>query len=150
MKATSARRKSTPGQRPTRTQRGAISFSAYLTLCLLLVIPCFALRQLSWLINWRFLAAVPVAASAITFLAYRKDKLRAEAGEWRIPESTLHLGELAGGWPAAFLAQRKFRHKISKNSYQLKFWAVVLLHQFIALDFLFGWRYSKIVLHSFR
>ncbi len=51
--------------------------------------------------------------------------------------------ELIGGWPGAFLAQRVFRHKISKRSYQVEFWIIVLLHQFLALDSLFGWRFTK-------
>lgn len=71
---------------------------------------------------------------------YGSDKRRAQAGEWRIPEFTLHFAELAGGWPGAFLAQRIFRHKTSKISYRIVFWLIVLLHQYIALDSLMNWR----------
>jgi uncharacterized membrane protein YsdA (DUF1294 family) len=84
--------------------------------------------------------------SLFTFFAYRSDKRRAEAGEWRIPESMLHMGELAGGWPGAFLAQRMFRHKTVKISYQVQFWMIVLVYQIVALDSLVGWRYTKDVL----
>ena len=106
---------------------GAVTVPAYVMLCLLLVIPAWALSRLAPRIDWRVLVGAPVALSMFTFLAYRSDKRRAEAGEWRISESTLHIAELVGGWPGAFLAQRKFRHKISKTSYQFAFWTVVLL-----------------------
>jgi uncharacterized membrane protein YsdA (DUF1294 family) len=110
----------------------------------LLVFPIYALSQLA---AWRFLALAGAAASVVTFFAYRRDKRCAEAGEWRIPEATLHLAELLGGWPGAFLAQRIFRHKTSKVSYQVMFWVIVLVHQFVAVDFLMDWRLAKELLH---
>jgi uncharacterized membrane protein YsdA (DUF1294 family) len=119
-------------------------------LCLLLVIPAWALSRLAPRIDWRVLLGAPVALSTFTFLAYRSDKRRAEAGEWRISESTLHLAGLIGGWPGAFLAQRKFRHKISKTSYQFAFWAVVLLHEFVAIDSLVDWKLTKHMVHVVR
>ena len=88
--------------------------------------------------------------SVFTFVAYRSDKRRAKLGEWRVPESTLHIAELFGGWPGAFLAQRTFRHKISKTSYQVEFWVIVLLHQIIAVDSLSGWRFTKDVWHFIK
>jgi uncharacterized membrane protein YsdA (DUF1294 family) len=48
--------------------------------------------------------------------------------------------ELAGGWPGAFLAQRRLRHKCSKVSYQITFWLIVSLHIYVATDYLLGWR----------
>jgi uncharacterized membrane protein YsdA (DUF1294 family) len=108
---------------------------------LLLVIPVYALSRLAAWIDWRLLLAAPLAVSVFTFFAYRSDKHRAEAGEWRIPEAILHFAEFAGGWPGAFLAQRMLRHKISKIPYQVVFWAIVLIHQFVALDSLMGWRF---------
>ena len=116
-------------------------------LLLLLVIPVAALSRLSSWIDWRVLAGVPVALSLCVYFSYRGDKRRAEIGAWRISESTLHLAELAGGWPGAFLAQRKFRHKISKTSYQVVFWLIILAHQCIALDFLLGGRLAKSLMH---
>jgi uncharacterized membrane protein YsdA (DUF1294 family) len=66
--------------------------------------------------------------SAITFIAYGWDKHRAVRSTRRIPEHTLHLLELLGGWPGALLAQRHFHHKWRKTSYMLVFWAIVALH----------------------
>lgn len=114
---------------------------------LLLTLPAYALSRLASTVDWRILCGVPLGISAFTFLAYRADKQRAEQGAWRVPEATLHLAEFLGGWPGAFLAQRRFRHKISKTSYQCFFWAIVLLHQAVAVDSLAGWRFSRAALH---
>jgi len=130
----------------TQRRRG-VSVLALVGLSLLLVLPAYALSRLAPSVDWRLLGGAPLAISLFTFIAYRSDKRRAEAGEWRIPESTLHMAELAGGWPGAFLAQRTFRHKISKVSYLVVFWLIVLVHQMIAVDSLVGWRFTKSVLH---
>ena len=129
---------------PIRTQRtGGVSGATWAALAGLLVVPVMALSRLAPGIDWRLLAGVPLAVSFFTWLACWSDKRRAEAGAWRIPEATLHLGELAGGWPGAFLAQRQFRHKTAKISYQAVFWLIVLLHEFMALDFVLGWKLTK-------
>lgn len=64
----------------------------------------------------------------IAFLLYAKDKYSAIKGRWRIEESSLHLAEIFGGWPGAFIAQQTMRHKTVKLSYQLVFWAIVVTH----------------------
>lgn len=69
-----------------------------------------------------------LAASAIAFLAYAIDKAAARNDRRRIRESTLHLFGLAGGWPGAVLAQRLFRHKSKKASFQRMFWATAIVN----------------------
>lgn len=131
-------------------RHGPVTLLAFTWLSLLLVLPAYALSRLSRSVDWRILCGTPLVVSLFTFLAYRSDKRRAEAGGWRIPESTLHLAELAGGWPGAFLAQRMFRHKTSKASYQVVFWSIVALYQFVALDFLVDWRFTKNIVHLIK
>ncbi|MBT4161108.1 MAG: DUF1294 domain-containing protein [Gammaproteobacteria bacterium] len=67
-----------------------------------------------------------VLSSTLAFFINIKDKRAAEKGEWRTPESTLHLISLLCGWPGAFLAQKVFRHKTRKVSFQITFWVTVL------------------------
>ena len=69
-----------------------------------------------------------LAASAVTFLAYYFDKGAALKSHWRTQESTLHLFALLGGWPGALIAQRWFRHKTAKRSFQIVFWITVILN----------------------
>ena len=115
----------------------------FIVLGLLLATPSYALARLAPHIAWWILGGAPLALSVFAFFAYRSDKRSAEAGEWRVPESTLHFVSLVGGWPGAFLAQRAFRHKTSKASFQFVFWTVVLLHQFVAIDSLLDWRFTR-------
>jgi uncharacterized membrane protein YsdA (DUF1294 family) len=69
-----------------------------------------------------------LAASALTFVLYAKDKWAAKRGAWRTPEGTLHGLALIGGWPGAMIAQQVFRHKSSKKEFRFMFWAVVLIN----------------------
>ncbi len=100
-------------------------------LLLLLVLPGWAL---CWLvpvlaINPVIVLAATGAVSSIAYGFYAVDKRRAERGHRRIPEAMLHLLALAGGWPGAFLAQHRVRHKNAKLSFQLVFWTIVALHE---------------------
>jgi uncharacterized membrane protein YsdA (DUF1294 family) len=130
-----------PPVSPTPFRRGVTWFSTAFLL-LLLIAPVLALIRLEPWVDWRILVGAPTAVSLFAFFSYRSDKRRAEAGAWRIPETSLHLTALLGGWPGAFLAQRMFRHKVSKVSFQVTFWAVVLLHEFVAIDSLLHWQIS--------
>ena len=66
--------------------------------------------------------------SVVTFIVYALDKRAARLGRQRTPEATLHVLELLGGWPGAFLAQRLIHHKNAKVGYQVVFWLIVALH----------------------
>jgi uncharacterized membrane protein YsdA (DUF1294 family) len=66
--------------------------------------------------------------SGVAFVVYGADKRRAGTGGRRVPERTLHLLGLAGGWPGSLAARRYYRHKTRKGSFRLAFWAVVALH----------------------
>jgi uncharacterized membrane protein YsdA (DUF1294 family)/cold shock CspA family protein len=87
--------------------------------------------------------AIPIVlliaiASALAFIMYAFDKSAAIKNRnrspenaqtvrsyERTPESTLHLLSLLGGWPGAFLAQRKWRHKSRKLGFRRVYWLTV-------------------------
>lgn len=69
-----------------------------------------------------------IVASVVAFLVYGHDKSAAVRNARRTPESTLHLFGLLGGWPGALAAQRLFRHKSSKASFQATYWITVVLN----------------------
>jgi uncharacterized membrane protein YsdA (DUF1294 family) len=77
------------------------------------------------------------AMSLATYALYADDKSRAKRKDWRTPEQTLHLCELAGGWLGGFIAQRMLRHKSQKESYQAAFCVVVIIHYIAWLFWLF-------------
>jgi uncharacterized membrane protein YsdA (DUF1294 family) len=111
--------------------------------------PALAILRLARIFDLRFAFVYAILISVVTYLLYRHDKKRAQSGGWRIPESTLHFVELLGGWPGAFIAQRSLRHKTSKRSYQVTFWAIISLYEFASLDFIQDWQYSKKILRLF-
>ncbi|WP_164102432.1 DUF1294 domain-containing protein [Candidatus Laterigemmans baculatus] len=73
-------------------------------------------------------AGLVAMSSCVSFVAYGFDKRRATRGGRRIPERTLHLLALAGGWPGALWGQRHFRHKTRKVRFLVVFWLAALLH----------------------
>ena len=107
----------------------------------LLVLPTMALHRRGF--DFRWVAAYGLALSAITYWTYARDKRRAQEGEWRVSEAQLHLLELLGGWPGAWMAQRQLRHKCSKAGYLIVFWLIVLGYQFAAYDSLQNWQLSR-------
>jgi len=123
--------------------RPRFAWSQVGVLAILLLIPACALGRLTSGSDIRLLLGMFLSLSVFAFFAYRSDKRRAEAGEWRVPEATLHAMALLGGWPGAFLAQRVFRHKTSKLSFLFIFWCVVGIHEYLAVDFLLDWRFSR-------
>jgi uncharacterized membrane protein YsdA (DUF1294 family) len=71
---------------------------------------------------------IVLVMSLACFVAYGWDKGRAANGGRRMPEQTLHVLALLGGWPGALLGQRQFRHKTKKMTFLIVFWCVVVLH----------------------
>ena len=69
-----------------------------------------------------------IVMSFITYIAYAIDKSAAQNDRWRTQESTLHMFSLIGGWPGAFLAQKKLRHKSSKEEFKSVYWVTVVLN----------------------
>lgn len=66
--------------------------------------------------------------SLAAYLVYAYDKSAAEEKRRRIPERTLHLLALAGGWPGALFAQQNLRHKSRKLEFLAVFWGTVMLN----------------------
>ncbi len=129
-----------------KRRRSRPSLSALILFVALLVFPSRASVRLAEFFDPRVICGYLVFISVVTLRLYWNDKRSAEVDGWRTPELTLHFAELLGGWPAAFLGQRIFRHKIRKISYQIAFGTIITLHETVSFDFLADWRYSKAAL----
>jgi uncharacterized membrane protein YsdA (DUF1294 family) len=127
--------------KPERAARPATVLASILVVALLLILPLMAVHHLHWDLRW--VGAYVLVVNLLTYWTYARDKRSAQAGEWRVSEGQLHLWELLGGWPGAWIAQRCLRHKCSKGSYQFVFWLIVLSYQFAAADSLQQWKFSR-------
>ena len=125
--AQAMRRQARQGER-ARAGRGRARLPAGLRRLALIAVT--ALLAGGWLLGeWPGLVPLWYAAlSLLAFLAYARDKRAAGLGRHRTPERSLHLVDLAGGWPGGLLAQQVLRHKSSKTAYQAVFWATVALN----------------------
>lgn len=74
-----------------------------------------------------FVLAYLLGINAVTVLMYGYDKAIAGSNKVRVPEKVLHGLAMMGGSPAALFAQTFFRHKTIKTSFQLSYWAIVLV-----------------------
>ena len=101
-----------------------------------------SLTTLSWLVfksqQPMLIVKVYVVIAALTFIAYVIDKAAARSDRWRIPESTLHVLALVGGWSGAILAQTILRHKSVKREFRLIFWVTVGINLFVL-----GWLVAR-------
>jgi uncharacterized membrane protein YsdA (DUF1294 family) len=68
------------------------------------------------------------AAGVITFILYGVDKARAKKGAWRIPEITLHLMALAGGFLGGWVGRPVFHHKTKKGIFTFVLILSTLIH----------------------
>ena len=131
-----------------RRAAGSFGFVALLLLVGLLVFPVVAIAKLR--IDPTVAAVYALLVNGATYLVYGSDKTRAQERAWRIPEIVLHFLEVMGGWPGAFVAQRRLRHKCVKLGYQVTFWLIVALHQYVAFGFLQRWELPLAILRAIR
>jgi uncharacterized membrane protein YsdA (DUF1294 family)/cold shock CspA family protein len=90
--------------------------------------------EISWLVlGWY------IALGQITYMTYAKDKSAAQNGDWRTPESTLHLLSVLGGWVGAMVAQTYLRHKSQKPEFRMAYYLTVVVN-FTALLFVLRYR----------
>ncbi|MBH0064095.1 DUF1294 domain-containing protein [Psychrobacter sp. SZ93C1] len=79
--------------------------------------------KLNWLVvGWY------AALGTITYAMYAKDKAAAQSGNWRTPESTLHLLSALGGWVGAMVAQTYLRHKSQKAEFRAVYYLTVVIN----------------------
>lgn len=83
--------------------------------------------------SYIFIASFYAVMSLVTFIFYAVDKSAARKNRQRVSEKTLHLLALFGGWPGAWLAQNKLRHKSSKTKFKIIYAATVILNLLIVV-----------------
>jgi uncharacterized membrane protein YsdA (DUF1294 family) len=120
---------------------GKVKVLGWLQLATLLFWPIAGVANLSelcWIPVFQM-----VILSVVTYRLYEYDKRQAISYGWRVPQTIMYLGELAGGWPGAFIAQRRLRHKSTKKAYQSIFWGIILIYQVVGMDQVYDNKFSK-------
>lgn len=92
--------------------------------------------SLHWLGRVLLIFSAGLIASLVALFAYGLDKRRAQLHAYRIPEGTLHALGIVGGWPGGLIAQRWFRHKTQKVSFQIQFYVTVAIHVALATAYI--------------
>jgi uncharacterized membrane protein YsdA (DUF1294 family) len=68
------------------------------------------------------------ASSVILFILYGIDKAQAKNRGWHVPEVTLHVMALAGGFIGGWLGRSLFHHKTKKGIFLFVLVASTILH----------------------
>lgn len=68
-----------------------------------------------------------------TFMLFGLDKLRAEAGTWRVSEGALLAWAFFGGSIGAYAGRALFRHKTRKQPFSSHLHQTAILHAFVVV-----------------
>lgn len=82
-----------------------------------------------------------VLVNVSTFLIYGVDKFAARRNWRRVPEKTLLVFGLVGGWPGGLIAQQLFRHKTQKQPFGRWFMGSVVVNVVILVGVVYGMGY---------
>lgn len=82
---------------------------------------------------WAWLLLVNI----FTFLLYGADKYAARSDWQRVPEKTLLIFGLVGGWPGGVIAQQLFRHKTQKQPFKTWFMVSVIVNLAVLLGLVY-------------
>lgn len=94
--------------------------------CILYIL-FLALLTVSGLLNGMVLLLISLV-NVVTYWFYAQDKEAAQLNNRRVPENTLHLLSFLGGWPAAWLAQNRLRHKTQKQPFRKIYFCTIVFN----------------------
>lgn len=91
-----------------------------------------AVLSISGLISGILLLFISIV-NAATYWFYAQDKEAAQLGNKRVAENILHILSFLGGWPSAWLAQQKLRHKTQKQPFRRIYFCTIVLNILLIL-----------------
>ena len=105
--------------------------SAMQILCIVYILALAILSAIGLLKGMALLAISLV--NVATYWFYAQDKEAAQLGKRRVPENTLHILSFFGGWPAAWLAQQRLRHKTQKQPFRQIYFCTIAFNILLIL-----------------
>lgn len=79
--------------------------------------------------------------SLLTLVIYGVDKTAARKAWRRVPETTLLVFGVVGGWPGAIAGQQLFRHKTQKQPFKTYFIISVIVNISVIIALYLYWPY---------
>lgn len=105
----------------TENKKHPLQIASVIYIISLALLTVFGVFQWVWLLG-------VLIINFITYWCYVQDKTAAQIGAQRIPEKTFHVLAFLGGWPAAHLAQQKYRHKTQKQQFRNVYFCMIVLN----------------------
>ncbi len=130
LKASQTASKSTKSLKKTNSQSTS-KLQPMQILCVVYIV-ALAILSVSGFLNSMVLLFISVI-NAMTYWFYSQDKEAAQLGNRRVPENTLHIFAFLGGWPAAWLAQQRLRHKTQKQPFRKIYFCTIFFNILLIL-----------------
>ncbi|WP_139101152.1 DUF1294 domain-containing protein, partial [Acinetobacter baumannii] len=71
--------------------------------------------------------------NVLSYWLYSQDKEAAKLGNRRFPAQTLHIVSFLWGWPDAWWAPQKLRHKTQKQQFRKIYFCTIFFHLLLIL-----------------
>ncbi|WP_353168024.1 DUF1294 domain-containing protein [Acinetobacter sp.] len=111
--------------------RKASSLQPMQIICIVYIVALAILSISGWL-NGMVLLFISII-NVMTYWFYSQDKEAAQFNRRRVPENTLHILACLGGWPAAWLAQQRLRHKTQKQPFRNIYFCTIVFNILLIL-----------------
>ena len=115
----------------TLNAQKASSLQPMQIICIVYIV-VLAILSISGLLNGMILFFVSII-NVMTYWFYAQDKEAAQMNQRRVPENTLHILAFLGGWPAAWLAQQRLRHKTQKQPFRKIYFCTIVFNILLIL-----------------
>lgn len=99
--------------------------------CAAYIVSLALLSLVGWLSG--IVVLLVMVMNIMSYWFYAQDKEAAQLGNRRVPENTLHVLSFLGGWPAAWLAQQKLRHKTQKQPFRQIYFCTIAFNIILIL-----------------
>lgn len=129
LKASQSQKQTHPA-RPSST--GAAQKMQPMQLLCVAYIIALAILVIGGVLNGMIMLLISII-NLITYWMYTQDKQAAQQNHRRIPENTLHILSVLGGWPAAHLAQQRLRHKTQKQPFRKIYFCTIAFNILLIL-----------------
>ena len=129
LKAAQTQKKSATAKQPSPNKPQKLQPMQILSIVYIIAL---AILSFTGMLNGLLLLFISII-NVMTYWFYAQDKEAAQLNQRRVPENTLHILAFLGGWPAAWLAQQRLRHKTQKQPFRKIYFCTIFLNILLIL-----------------